>query len=78
MCGVTCIPSYLPLPFVQVSDGVDQGVGSQDDAGALGPLCAHQTVLPQQDLTDVLSTRHSDQGLPEEMGLKNVAMTFST
>lgn len=45
--------SYFSVPLVQVSNGVDQGVGSQDDAGALGPLGAHQTVLPQQDLADV-------------------------
>lgn len=62
---------------MQVSDGVDQGVGSQDDAGALGPLGAHQAVFAQQDLSDVFCTRHPDHGLPKEVGLKHVAMALS-
>lgn len=62
---------------MQVSDGVDQGVGSQDDAGALGPLGAHQRVLAQQDFADVFCARHPDDGLPEQVGLKHVAMTLS-
>ena len=62
---------------MQVSDGVDQGVGSQDDAGALGPLGAHQAVFAQQDLADVFCARHPDDGFPKEMGLKHVAVTLS-
>jgi len=69
--------SYFSVPLVQVSGGVDQGVGSQDDAGALGPLGAHQTVLSQEDLADVFCARHPDDGLPEEVGLKHVAVTLS-
>ena len=71
------LPSYFSLPLVQVSDGVDQGVGPQDDAGALGPLGAHQTVLAQQDLADVFSTCDPDDRLPQQVGLKHVAMTLS-
>ena len=70
-------PPYLSLLLVKVSNGVDQGVGPQDDAGALGPLRAHQAVLSQQDLTDVVCTCHPDDGLPQEVGLKHVTMTFS-
>lgn len=71
------LPSYFSLPLVQVSDGVDQSVGSQDDAGALGPLGAHQAVLAQQDLTDVFGARDPDDGFPQKVGLKHVAMAFS-
>lgn len=62
---------------MQVSDGVDQGVGPQDDAGALGPLSAHQAVLTQQDLADVFGPGHPDDRLPEEVGLKHVAVALS-
>lgn len=61
---------------MQVPDGVDQRVGPQDDAGALGPLGAHQAVLAQQDLADVLCARHPDDGLPEQVGLEHVAVAF--
>lgn len=60
----TAPPSYLPLSPVKVSYGVDQGVGPQDDARALGPLCAHQVVLTQQDFPYVFCTRDPDQRLP--------------
>lgn len=69
--------SYFSLPLVQVSDGVDQSVGSQDDASALGPLGAHQAMLSQKDLSDILSPCHSDHWFPQEVGLKHVAMAFS-
>lgn len=62
---------------MQVSDGVDQRVGPQDDAGALGPLGAHQAVLAQQDLADVFCARHPDDGLPEQVGLEHVAVALS-
>lgn len=60
-----------------VSNGVDQGIGSQDDASALGPLGTHQAVLAQQDLADVFSARHPDDRLPQKVGLKHIAMTLS-
>lgn len=60
-----------------VSDGVDQGVEPQDDAGALGPLCAHQAVLAQQDFADVFGARHPNDRFPEKVGLEHVAMTLS-
>lgn len=69
--------SYLSLLLVQISDGVDQRVGSQDDAGALGPLCAHQAVLAQKDLADVFGPRHPDDGFPQQVGLKDVAVALS-
>lgn len=62
---------------MEVSDGVDQGVGSQDDACALRPLGAHQAVFPQQDLADVFCTRHPDDRLPQEVGLKHISVTLS-
>lgn len=62
---------------MQVSDGVDQGVGSQDDAGALRPLGAHQRVLAQQDLADIFRARHPDDGLPQQVGLEHVSMALS-
>lgn len=73
----TLLTSYLSLPLVQVSDGVDQGVGSQDDAGALRPLGAHQRVLAQQDLADIFCARHPDDGLPQQVGLEHVSMALS-
>lgn len=60
-----------------VSNGVDQGVGSQDNAGALGPLGTNQAVFAQQDLTDVLGARHPDDRFPKKVGLKHIAMTLS-
>lgn len=62
---------------MQIPNGVDQGVGSQDNAGALGPLGAHQAVLAQQDLADVFCTCHTDDRLPKEVGLEHVAVTLS-
>lgn len=62
---------------MQISDGVDQRVGSQDDAGALGPLCAHQAVFAQQDLADVFGPRHPDDGFPQQVRLKDVTVTLS-
>lgn len=62
---------------MEVSNGVDQGVGPQDDARALRPLCAHQVVLAQQDFPYVFRTRDPDQGLPQEVGFEHVAMAFS-
>lgn len=62
---------------MQVSNRVHQGVGSQDDAGALRPLGAHQAVLAQQDFADVFSSRHPDDRLSKEVGLEYVAMTLS-
>lgn len=59
-----------------VSDGVDQGVGPQDDAGALGPLRAHQAVLAQQDFADVFGARDPNDRFPEKVGLEHVAMTL--
>lgn len=66
--------SHLPLPLVQLAAGVDQGAGPQDDAGALGPLGADQRVLAQQDLTDVVGTGDPDYRLPQQVGLKHVAV----
>lgn len=61
---------------MDVSHRVDECVWPQDDARALGPLGAHQVVLPQQDLADVFGARHPDEGLPQQVGLKHVAMAF--
>lgn len=69
--------SYFALLLVQLSDRIDQRVGSQDDASALGPLRAHQYVLTQKDLTDVLGPGHTDQGFSQQVGLKDVAMFLS-
>ena len=62
---------------MKVSDGVDQGVWPQDDAGALWPLGAHQGVLTQQDLADILCTRHPDDGLSKQVGLEHISVALS-
>lgn len=69
--------SDLSLPLVQISDGVDQRVGPQNDAGALRPLGAHQRVLAQQDLADVFSTCYPDDGLPQQVSLKHISVALS-
>ena len=69
---------HLPPPAVQLSTGVDQRVGAQDDAGALGPLRTHQRVLPHQDLADVLCARHSDQRLSQQVCLEHVSVALPT
>lgn len=61
---------------MQLSDGVHQGVGAQDDAGALRPLRAHQAVLAQQDLADVFGACHPDDRFPQEVGLKHISMAL--
>lgn len=69
--------AYFSFLLVQLPDRVDQCVWSEDDACALWPLRAHQRVLPEQDLTDVLSTSHADHGFPQEVGLKDIAVFLS-
>lgn len=63
---------------MQFTNRVDQGVRSQDYAGALRPLCTHQTVLPQQDLSNVLCPCDPDDRFSQKVGLKHVSVTFST
>lgn len=46
-----------------LSDRVDQGVWSQDNPGALGPLRADQVVFSKQDFTDVFCTSYPDNRL---------------
>lgn len=69
--------AYFSFLLVQITDRVDERVWSKDDARALWPLCAHQCVLPEQDLTNVFSARHTDHGFPQEVSLKDVAMFLS-
>lgn len=62
---------------MQRTDRVDERVWSEDDARALWPLCAHQGVFTEQDLTNVFSAGHADHGFPQEVGLKDVAVFLS-
>lgn len=75
--GSTHTHTHLSPPLVQLPAGVGQGVWAQDDAGALGPLRAHQCVLPHQDLADVLRARHSDQRLSQQVRLEDVSVALS-
>lgn len=68
--------SHLPLAPVQLPAGVDQGAGSQDDAGALGPLGAHQGVLAQQNLPDVVGAGDPDHRLSQQVSLKHAAVAM--
>lgn len=63
---------------MQLTDRVDERVWSKDDACALRPLCAHQCVFTEQDLTDVFSAGHPDHGFPQEVGLKDIAVFLSS
>lgn len=47
---------------------------AQDDLGALGPLCADQRVLTQQDLADVLSACHPHHRPAQEVGLEHISV----
>lgn len=62
---------------MQLTDGVNERVRSEDDARALRPLCADQRVFAEQDLTDVFSAGHTDHGFPQEVGLKDVSVFLS-
>lgn len=50
---------------MKIPYGIDQSVGSKDDARALWPLCAHQGVLSQQNLTDVFGTGNTNDRFPQ-------------
>lgn len=66
--------AHLAALAVQVTDGAEQGVGAQDDLGALGPLRADQRVLTQKDLADVLSARHPHHRPAQEVGLEDISV----
>lgn len=68
---------YLPLLLMKIPHGIDQSVGSKDDARALGPLCAHQVVLSQQNFTDVFGTSHTNDRFTQKVCFKHVAMPLS-
>lgn len=40
VCCRGCCEAHLAALAVQVTNGAEQGVGAQDDLGALRPLCA--------------------------------------
>ena len=65
---------YFPFFPMKVSHRVNKSVGSQDDARALRPLCAHHGVFSHQDLTNVLRARHSDDGFPQQVCFKHVSI----
>lgn len=62
---------------MQITDRVDERVRSEDDPCALWPLCAHQRVFAEQDLTNVFSASHADHGFPQKVGLKDIAVFLS-
>ena len=65
---------YLSPLAVDVPDGVGQAVGPEQGAGALGPVHAHQAVLPHQHLAHVIRPRHADQRAAQQVRLKHIAV----